>query len=374
MGGGAVKPEDLHKLLGGYAAGTLTPREREELFRGALEDQALFDALVKEDTLRDLLSERGARAELLAALEERRGSLAWFGWLRRPAAALAAAGALAAAVLVLVTVPRPAGRVEMAKVEMPAPPGAQADRVAPWLPPPANEGEALKNDEPRTDVRARAIAPPPSPTRERDAAPPLPSVSGRAEPPEPNLAAAPKPVLPDQNQESPGAPLGAGPRAAAVGAQEMVRREAETRGEARMVSQTAPAQTAPEAVSQARAGAAPAGEVAEARDASPPFEARTAAVAEAVPMTEPLARKKAAPVSWRILAVSGDTVTLGLVPGQPLEAGARLSVWRGGARLGDLTVIRVSPSGVEARFKGSTQPRPGDSARPLDPAGGGYYR
>lgn len=388
-----MKPDDLQKLLGGYAAGTLTPREREELFRGALEDQALFDALVKEDALRDLLSDRAARAELLAALEERRGLLAWFGWLRRPAAALATTGALAVAVLVLVTVPRPTGRVELAKVEIPAPLGTQQEvRVPSSLsPPPEDEGAAGKRGEPPREVRSRAMTTPPSPPRERDAAPRFPSVSGRAEPPEQELAGAREPALPEPNRDRPGAPLAEGPRAAAVGVQDSARWEAETRREALMVSQRTPppapaspapgaaggpaaGQTPPAAVGKAPSGVTLAGELTEPRDASERFQTRAAAGAEAVPMKEQLARKKAEPVSWRILAVSGDTVTIEPLPDRPLAVGARLGVWRGVTRIGELTVSRIAASGVEARFTGSSRPRPGDFARPLEPAGSGYNR
>jgi hypothetical protein len=391
MGGEAVKPEDLHKLLGGYAAGALTQREREELFRGALEDQALFDALVKEDALRDLLSERAARAELLAALEERRGPLAWFGWLRRPAAALATAGALAVAVLVLAIAPRPAGRVEMAKVEIPAPPGAHGDRVLPSLPAPVEEGAARTKEELQTDSRSRAVATPPLPLRERDAAPRVPSAAGPAEQPQENLAEARPPAFPDPSRAQPGAPPGEAPQAAALGTQENVRMEAETRGEALMVGQAtpppaavshaptvaggpAPGQPTAEAVSTARSGVTPTDEATESRGASPRFQASTAAGAEAAPLKEQLATKKTEPASWRILAVSGNRVTIEPVPDRPLVVGARLSVWRGVSRIGELTVTRVSPAGTEAEFQGPSRPRPGDFARPIEPAGSGYNR
>jgi hypothetical protein len=64
-----MKPGDAEKLLGGYAAGTLTPEERQALFLAALEDQQLYEALVREEPLRDLLADPAARANLLAALE-----------------------------------------------------------------------------------------------------------------------------------------------------------------------------------------------------------------------------------------------------------------------------------------------------------------
>ena len=63
-----MKPGDAEKLLGGYAAGTLTPEERQALFSAALEDQQLYDALVREEPLREVLADPAARAELLDAL------------------------------------------------------------------------------------------------------------------------------------------------------------------------------------------------------------------------------------------------------------------------------------------------------------------
>jgi hypothetical protein len=64
-----MKPADAEKLLGGYAAGTLTPEERQALFAAALEDQQLYEALVHEEPLRELLADPAARADLLATLD-----------------------------------------------------------------------------------------------------------------------------------------------------------------------------------------------------------------------------------------------------------------------------------------------------------------
>ena len=62
--------EQIRKLLGGYATGTLTPEEQRTLFEAALEDQELFDALAREQSLRDLLRDPAAKAQLLAALDD----------------------------------------------------------------------------------------------------------------------------------------------------------------------------------------------------------------------------------------------------------------------------------------------------------------
>jgi hypothetical protein len=70
-----MRREDIRKLLGGYATGTLTAEERQALFEAALDDQELFDALAKEQPLRELLEDPAARAHLLAALDD--GPLPW---------------------------------------------------------------------------------------------------------------------------------------------------------------------------------------------------------------------------------------------------------------------------------------------------------
>ena len=91
--------EEVHKLLGGYATGTLTPEEQEALFAAALEDQELFDALSKEQPLRDLLRDPAAKAEVLAALDTPPARGGWLTWVRRPwVAGLAMAGLAAVGV------------------------------------------------------------------------------------------------------------------------------------------------------------------------------------------------------------------------------------------------------------------------------------
>lgn len=96
--------EEIQKLLGGYATGTLGEAERRALFEAALEDQELFDALAKEQALRDVLQDPSARQQLIVALGPARKPLAarawhWLRWLRQPAA-LAMAGSMAALLIV----------------------------------------------------------------------------------------------------------------------------------------------------------------------------------------------------------------------------------------------------------------------------------
>ena len=88
--------EEIERLLGGYATGTLTDEEQRALFAAALEDQELFDALAKEQVLREVLDDPAARQQVLDALGPGRkpfAGRAW-NWLRRPST-LAAVGSLA---------------------------------------------------------------------------------------------------------------------------------------------------------------------------------------------------------------------------------------------------------------------------------------
>ena len=98
---------DLEQLLGGFAADTLTPEEKERLYSAALGDQQLFDALADEQSLKELLANPAVRRRLLQALNQTAtqtgtgDTAAWLDWFRRPSG-LAWAGGLAAAVIAVV--------------------------------------------------------------------------------------------------------------------------------------------------------------------------------------------------------------------------------------------------------------------------------
>lgn len=101
-----MSEHDLEKLLGGFAADTLTPEEKQTLYTAALQDQQLFNALADEQALKELLADPDVRRRLLASLEQKSasgadGSLSWLDWFRSPAG-LAFAGGLAAAALAVV--------------------------------------------------------------------------------------------------------------------------------------------------------------------------------------------------------------------------------------------------------------------------------
>ena len=95
---------DLEKLLGGFAADTLTAEEKQQLYTAALHDQQLFNALADEQGLKELLADPVVRRRLLQALQKRRSttpSSPWLDWFRRPAG-IAWAGGLAAAVFAVI--------------------------------------------------------------------------------------------------------------------------------------------------------------------------------------------------------------------------------------------------------------------------------
>lgn len=97
---------ELEKLLGGFAADTLTPEERRQLFTAAMQDQQLFNALADEQALKELLTDPAVRRRLLQSLNDTTpapagGSASWLDWFRRPVN-LALAGGLATAVFAVV--------------------------------------------------------------------------------------------------------------------------------------------------------------------------------------------------------------------------------------------------------------------------------
>jgi hypothetical protein len=175
--------EEIQKLLGGYATGTLTAEEQRALFAAALEDQELFDALEREQSLRDLLSDPAARAHLLAALDAP-GPAPWVRRWWRPLSVAAMAVALASIAIVAVRRHPPAAPPAMvAKLGPPvvppvvaAPPPAPAPVRAEPSPVRNNTPTLaqLKKSPPVDMARmAPAPAPPPvaAPSAPKDAAP-----------------------------------------------------------------------------------------------------------------------------------------------------------------------------------------------------------
>lgn len=82
-----MTPEQIRQLVSGYATNTLSEQERERLFALALEDQELFDELMREQPLVELLADPDARDELMESLSPQ---LAVVGSRARAAVAAAA--------------------------------------------------------------------------------------------------------------------------------------------------------------------------------------------------------------------------------------------------------------------------------------------
>jgi len=157
-----VTRDEARKLLSGYATGSLTELERQLLFDAALEDQELFDELVGEQEVKELIELPGAKRRLLLALGPERTKAVWWPW---------AAGIAIAATIALAVWLRPAP-VE-APVEM-----ALSTQVAPALPEPetaAAPAPIVTESEPAPSLEkdaelARAAAPPPPPPAQPTAA------------------------------------------------------------------------------------------------------------------------------------------------------------------------------------------------------------
>ncbi|MBI1896110.1 MAG: hypothetical protein HYS04_06175 [Acidobacteria bacterium] len=208
--------EDIHKLLGGYATGTLTETERQALFEAALDDPALFEALAEEQALKEMLEDPAARQRMLGALEPQPRWRRLAGWLVRPAGLAAAAAT--AALVVTISVGTVWQQRKAAGPVAQVGPAGQASTVAPAVEPAAPlvaqraQAPAKPAAAPRTEPKSftppaqladearRESAPetlPPAPSSpapaERDAAAP-PVKSAAAPPPPPRAAPAPSPT------------------------------------------------------------------------------------------------------------------------------------------------------------------------------------
>ena len=106
--------EEIQKLLGGYATGTLTAEEQRALYEAALTDQELFDAMAREEALREVLSDPASRAQLLAAIEE--APPKWYQRWWRPMVVMATAAGLIVTLMLYTRGPK---LPEMAQVERP---------------------------------------------------------------------------------------------------------------------------------------------------------------------------------------------------------------------------------------------------------------
>jgi hypothetical protein len=166
-----MNQDDIHKLLGGYATGTLTPEEQQALFEAAVTDQELFDVLAREEALRSVLSDPVARAHVLAAIDD--VPAPWYRNWWRPMVVMGTAALLIVGIAVYTRGPK---APELAKVELPRfrpPVEAPSQPILPEPPPLPRESRVLKPlpvplpaVKPAPPPIARAAAPPPPAARD----------------------------------------------------------------------------------------------------------------------------------------------------------------------------------------------------------------
>jgi hypothetical protein len=144
--------EDVRKLLGGYATGTLTEEEKQTLYAAALSDDELFAALADEQALKDLLDDGAVRAQLLQATENPRFSIsgAFREWFERPKSKALAGTAVVLLVLI---------GVRAARETKPIGPGSSSEvavlrRLPPTSDPPVtNRTQSAGEQQPRRETK-----------------------------------------------------------------------------------------------------------------------------------------------------------------------------------------------------------------------------
>lgn len=185
--------QDIEKLLGGYATGTLTHEEEQALFSAALEDQQLFDALAHEQPLRDLLRDPAARATLLASLNET--PVPWYRRFAVPMAVAAAVLLIAAPLAVWQARRRPVEPVTVAQKSEPVPPPPALAMDSTPAPPPASRQRVARpvKKEPVSQPVLQA-GPEPQPV----------TVNGPVDAVKAEVAPAPKAAPPPQGELKPG--------------------------------------------------------------------------------------------------------------------------------------------------------------------------
>jgi hypothetical protein len=140
--------DELRDLLGRYSTGELSAEEQRRLFDAALDDQDLFDELVAEHDMKQLLAEPGARDRMIRALNPPRRK---WTWILAPVAALSAALIL----FLMRPAPKPPQQVAIvAPATAPAPP-EPSKYVAPAQPQPTDQpadSKAVKQKDARDQL------------------------------------------------------------------------------------------------------------------------------------------------------------------------------------------------------------------------------
>ena len=156
-----MSEHDLEKLLGGFAADTLTHEERQKLFTAALQDQQLFNALADEQALKELLADPTVRRTILASLEQKNASgagrsFSWLDWFRRPAGLAFAGGLTAAALAVVLGIRIYQDSLKLAAQSIATDEARPATAPAPI--PPATQPTAPQATEPQAKAKENAEA------------------------------------------------------------------------------------------------------------------------------------------------------------------------------------------------------------------------
>jgi hypothetical protein len=154
--------DDVRKLLGGYATGTLSSEEQQLLFDAALHDDELFAALADEQALKELLDDSGIRAQILRATEEPQFTLAgaFRDWFERPKAkALIATGAVLLCVIGVRSIRDEQPERQVAEVRISRPEQPSSVPQAASAPAPENKPQAAEPLR-RQSVPARKFSPP----------------------------------------------------------------------------------------------------------------------------------------------------------------------------------------------------------------------
>ena len=173
--------DEIRALIGGYATGSLTETERRALFEAALDDQELFDELAREQDLKEIIDQPGARERLIRSIARERNR----AWWQRPLPWIALAASAAAIVIMMWRPQRPA---EVVKLEAPR------IEAPPVLPPQSPTPRAKTLQEATSQEKTERVQPPPvspairnSPFAPRDQTP-LPARAPAPKEPAPALS------------------------------------------------------------------------------------------------------------------------------------------------------------------------------------------
>jgi hypothetical protein len=153
--------DEVRKLLGGYATGTLTDTEKEALYDAALHDQDLFEVLANEQALKELLDDPSARAQVLQATETH-GFSVWAvlrEWFDRPRSkALVATGAVVLVAIAINSVRH--GQVRQSatvKLEQPSLIMSPPPAAPPSKPEPVEKKIARRTSSPKRETASQPV-------------------------------------------------------------------------------------------------------------------------------------------------------------------------------------------------------------------------